>query len=59
MLPSFTSSVLISDILTLIFHENLLMALCCLVSVDEEIELYLFVSDKVLIEKEVEIEKWI
>ncbi len=35
------------------------MALCCLVSVDEEIELYLFVSDKVLVEKEVEIEKGI
>ena len=35
------------------------MAFCCLVSVDKEIELYLFVSDKVLVEKEVEIEKWI
>ena len=58
VLPS-TSSVLLPNILTLISHVNLLMALCCLLSVDEEIELYLFISEEVLVEKEVVVEKWI
>ena len=35
------------------------MALCCLLGVDEEIELYLFISEEVLVEKEVVVEKWI
>jgi hypothetical protein len=35
------------------------MALCCLLSVNEEIELYLFIFKEVLVKKEVEIEKWI
>lgn len=56
---SSTSSVLHPGILSLISHEIPLMALCCLLSVDEEIELYLFISEDVLVEKEVVVEKWI
>jgi len=56
---SSTSSVLLPVILMLISHESPLMALCCLLGVDEEIELYLFISEEVLVEKEVVVEKWI